>query len=267
MASFNKIINDIKTLKIQGATNVAKAGISALKIQSDPTSIRRLIQTRPTEPCLQNAIKYAKVTDLNIAGHFLNNIQKKVLLNGESLIKNQDRIFTHCHSSSVTKSIINATKNKKRIEVFNTETRPLHQGRKTSRELTKAGIKTTHLVDSAAHDFLKKSDLFLLGADLINENGEVINKIGSNLFAEIAKNHRVPLYIYTNSWKFSKKNLKIEQRNTNEIWDYNSKYLKIENPAFEKINPKYIRGIVSELGVLSVRKFLKTVKKRYPWIK
>ena len=40
--SFVRSANDIKTLKVQGATNVAKAGIRALKIQSDPTSIRSL---------------------------------------------------------------------------------------------------------------------------------------------------------------------------------------------------------------------------------
>jgi translation initiation factor 2B subunit (eIF-2B alpha/beta/delta family) len=267
MPSFNKILNDIKTLKIQGATNVAKAGIKALKIQSDATSIRQIINSRSTEPCLQNAIKYAKFTNLDMSYYFLNNIQKKVVLVGEKIIKTNSKIFTHCHSTTVTRTIIKAKENNKKIEVFNTETRPLYQGRKTTRELISKEIKTTHIVDSAAHEFLKKSDIFLLGADMVNEKGEVANKIGSNLFAEIAYIHKIPLYICTNSWKFSKKDLKIEQRNSQEVWDQKSKYLTIENPAFEKINPKYIKGIISELGVLSVRKFLKTVKKTYPWIK
>jgi len=267
MNSFNKILNDIKTLKIQGATAVARAGIKALKLQSDTTSVRKLINSRPTEPCLQNTIKYAKETNLDMAYYFLNNIQNKVIRVGEKVIKNNSKIFTHCHSSTVTKIIIKAKENNKKPEVFNTETRPLFQGRRTSRELTRHNIKTTHLVDSASHNFLKESDLFLIGADMINEKGEVANKIGSNMLAEIAYNHKIPLYICTNSWKFSKKDLKIEQRNSKEIWEHQSKYLKIENPAFEKINPKYIKGIISELGVLSVRKFLKTVKKTYPWIK
>ena len=120
---------------------------------------------------------------------------------------------------------------------------------------------------NALQDFIKKSDLFMNGADMITNKGEVINKIGSNLFAEIAYRHNVPVYICTNSWKFSNKNLDMEQRNPNEIWNKSSTYLKIENPAFEKINPRYIKGIISELGILSVRKFLKTVKKTYPWIK
>ena len=267
MTTFSKIINDIKTLKIQGATAVARAGIKALKLQSDATSVRKLINSRPTEPCLQNTIKYAKETNLDMAYYFLNNIQNKVVYVGEKVIKNNSKIFTHCHSSTVTKIVIKAKENNKKLEVFNTETRPLFQGRKTSRELVRNNIKTAHLVDSAAHNFLKESDLFLIGADMINDKGEVANKIGSNMLAEIAYNHKIPLYICTNSWKFSKKDLKIEQRNPKEVWEHNSKYLKIENPAFEKINPKYIKGIISELGVLSVRKFLKTVKKTYPWIK
>tara|TARA_Y100000310_G_C20648092_1_gene797791 strand:+ start:809 stop:1612 length:804 start_codon:yes stop_codon:yes gene_type:complete len=267
MPSFNKILNDIKTLKIQGATNVAKAGIRALKLQSDATSIRRIIEARPTEPCLQNAVKYARFTNLDMAHYFLNNIQNKVVSTGEKIIKDNSKIFTHCHSTTVTRILVKANENNKKIEVFNTETRPLYQGRKTTRELIGKNIKTTHLVDSAAHEFIKKSNIFLLGADMITEEGEVANKIGSNMFAEIACRHKVPLYICTNSWKFSKKDLKIEQRDSKEIWDQKSNYLTIENPAFEKINPKYIKGIISELGVLSIRKFLKTVKKTYPWIK
>ena len=267
MSSFNQILKDIKSVKIQGATDIAKAGLRALKLQSDSTSVRQILNSRPTEPCLHNSIKYAKATNVDIAYHFLNSLQIRVAIAGEKIIKNNANIFTHCHSSTVIDTLAKAKENNKNFEVFCTETRPLFQGRKTAKDLNRLKIKTTCITDSAAHNFLKKSDIFLLGADQITEKGEVINKIGSNIFAEIAHNHKVPLYICTNSWKFSEKNLKIEERDPDEVWDQDLKYVTVENPAFEKINPKYIKGIISELGILSVKRFLKQVKKTYSWIK
>lgn len=46
--------------------------------------------------------------------------------------------MTHCHSGSVIKTLVEAHKQNKKIQVFNTETRPLYQGRKTSADLVKA---------------------------------------------------------------------------------------------------------------------------------
>jgi len=266
MPTFSQILKDIKDVKIQGATNIAKAGLKALKLQSDTASIKKILDTRPTEPCLHNAIRYAKATNIDMAYHFLNSLQNRVATVGERIIKKDSNIFTHCHSSTVIEILSKAKEDRKKFEVFCTETRPLFQGRKTARDLNRLKIKTTCITDSAAHNFLKNSDLFLMGADQITKKGETINKIGSALFAEIAHNHKVPLYICTNAWKYSEKNLKIEERNPDEIWDQELKHVTVENPAFEKINPKYVKGIISELGILSTKKFLKQVKKTYPWI-
>jgi len=62
------------------------------------------------------------------------------------LVKNRDVIFTHCHSTNVVNSLIYAKKKGKKFQVYNTETRPLFQGRKTANELKKAGIKVTMLL-------------------------------------------------------------------------------------------------------------------------
>jgi len=268
--NFNQIVKDIKTLKIQGATNVAKWGLKALKQEFNAKSIKKVKDARPTEPCLINAIKFAKVNDVDTAYHYLHNMQKRVLLIGSIHIKNKKyikNVFTHCHSSTVTKSLIGAKKHGKKFSVSNTETRPLYQGRITAMELAKEKIKVKHHVDSAADQAIRESDIVLLGCDMITPNGDIYNKIGSYAISELAKKHKVPLYIITNSWKYSNKKLKIEQRDPKEIWGTTSKYIKVHNPAFEKIPKENINGIISELGVLSVKKFLKKVHKTYPWIK
>ncbi|MBT4334762.1 hypothetical protein HOD61_03010 [archaeon] len=267
---FNQIVKDIKSLKIQGATNVAKWGLKALKLEFNAKAIKQLKDARPTEPCLINAIKFAKENDVDTAYHYLHNMQKRVLLISAIHIKNKKyikNVFTHCHSSTVTKSLINAKKHGKRFSVSNTETRPLYQGQKTAIELAKEKIKVNYHVDSAADKAIRESDIVLLGCDMITPNGSVYNKIGSYAISELAKKHKIPVYIITNSWKYSNKKLKIEQRDPKEIWGTTSKYIKVHNPAFEEIPAGNITGIISELGVLPVKKFLKKVHKTYPWIK
>ena len=55
---FNKIISDIKSVKIQGAENVCKAGVKAYLLSPNKTSANKILKTRPTEPLLQNALKF-----------------------------------------------------------------------------------------------------------------------------------------------------------------------------------------------------------------
>ena len=236
MDQFNKICKDIKEVKIQGATNIARAGIKALKLKSDRKSIKKLLSLRPTEPCLYNAIQYAKKHDTKKAMQYLNKADKIITTYGTKLIKRNDIIYTHCHSGTVLK-ILAASKNKN-ITVYNTETRPLYQGRITSKELAKLKIKNIHLIDSAMRLAIKKADIILLGTDAITKT-KIYNKIGSELIAETAKRYKTPIYICTNSWKFDKRSITkketpLEKRNPKEIWKNPPKNIQIYNPAFEK---------------------------------
>ncbi len=265
MDEFKKIISDIKSLKIQGATNIALSGLKAMRLKQDYNSIKTILKTRPTEPCLQNAIKYAKeVGNPKISYNFLRNMDKRVELIASKIIKNNSKVFTHCHSSTVI-GALKLTKNK--FSVNNTETRPLYQGRKTAKELANIGIKVNHYVDSAAENAIKESDIILLGADYIDEKGNVYNKIGSYTISELSKKHKTPLFIVTNSWKYFSKKLKIEERDSKEVWDTSIKNITINNPAFDMVPNNNIKKIISELGVLSPKKFVKKVKKEYSWIK
>ena len=262
---FNKIAENIKKIKIQGARNIAKAALYAYTLNPGEKSRKKLLSLRKTEPMLTNVLnKIEKISYKKIISHF-DEAQDKINKYAFKLIKNNSIIFTHCHSTNVIKALIYAKKHGKNFQVYNTETRPLFQGRKTVKELRKAGIKVTMFVDSAAGDALskggeiRKADIVMLGADAILKSG-AINKIGSNMFAEIAFHNKVPVYIVADSWKFSPKNVKIEERDFHEIWKNAPKHLKIKNPAFEKIGKKYIKAIVSELGVFSFPSFLRKVR-------
>lgn len=259
----DKIISDIKAVKIQGARNIAKAALQAYQTNPTKQTKNKLINARPTEPMLVNVInKYEKNKNKGNYNEILNHFaqaQDKINKEVFRIIKNNSTIFTHCHSTNVVNALIYAHKKGKKFQVYNTETRPLFQGRKTSFELMRAGIKITTFVDSAAAIAIKNSDYVFLGADALLKKG-IINKIGSGMFSEIAKDNKIPAYIIADSWKFTKKKISIEQRNLNEVWDKAPKSIKIQNPAFEFVDKKYIFRIVSEFGILSYNEFLRKVR-------
>jgi len=250
---FWKISRDIKNIKIQGATNIAKAALQAYQLIPTKKSKKKLLRLRPTEPMLMNVLdRVDKESPEKILSHF-NEAQEKINKKVFKLIKNKDVIFTHCHSTNVVKALIYAKQHGKKFEVYNTETRPLFQGRKTARELSNAKIKVTMFVDSAVGVALskeqgtKKVDKVFLGADAILKNG-IVNKIGSETIAKLAEDEKIPVYIIADSWKSYPKKIKLEERDFHEVWKKIPKRskIKIENPAFEFVPKKFIKEIVTE---------------------
>lgn len=300
--SFKQILADIKSLKIQGAQNVAVAAVKSLNSlvqEKKPSNVnelkkilglgkKALFATRPTEPMMRNSLNFVlrDLPDNNLVEamvqlqHNINDCLKffyeadeKIVDFGSHKIRNGMVVFTHCHSSTVIKILKKAKSEGKNFIVHNTETRPRFQGRQTALDLAKAGIKVVHFVDSAARLALKKADLVLIGADAITTEGKVINKIGSELIAEVAERYDAPLYVCANSWKFDPKTIfgyeeEIEARSSEEVWPNMSKTknIKINNFAFEKVNPDLVTGVITELGVFRPYILIEELKKRYPWM-
>ena len=261
---FNQIAHDIKKIKIQGARNIARSALYAYSLFPTKSSKNKLISLRPTEPMLRKVLDFAeKGRGQEALAHF-DLAQEKINKDVLSLIKNNDVIFTHCHSTNVVNALIYSKKKGKKFEVYNTETRPLFQGRKTSQELSSSGIKVTQFVDSAIDTALsgqqggKKVSKIFLGADVLAKKG-IVNKVGSETVSKLARLERIPVYIIADSWKFTKENLALEQRNLNEVWDKAPQRIKVKNPAFEFVDKKYISGIITELGLMKYDDFLKRI--------
>jgi ribose 1,5-bisphosphate isomerase len=266
---FNKICRDIKDIKIQGARNIAKKALYAYKLIPTKSSLKKLKSLRPTEPMLMNVLDKIEVGEEyeSIVKHF-DFAQEKINNYVFDKIDEGDVIMTICHSSNVINSLIHAWNNGKKFEVYNLETRPLFQGRKTARELGRAGIPVTTFVDSAMGVAMSREQgtkhvtKAFVGADALMKKG-VANKIGSEVLAIIAKNEKIPFYIVADSWKYSPKNVKLEMRDFDEVWEKMPKkfHIKVKNPAFELIKKKWISGIFTDLGFMRYRTFLKMAKK------
>ncbi len=264
---FNKIVKNIKSVKIQGARNIAKAAVRAYFMIPSKKSKKTLLDSRPTEPMMKNVLDMAEkgLSKKEILCHF-EKAQDEINNDVLKMIESGDVIFTHCHSTNVSKALIYAKKKRKKFEVYNTETRPLYQGRKTAKELGKAGIKVTMFADSGFSTALtkeqgtKKATKVFFGSDALVEKG-IINKIGSEGIARIARLEKIPVYIIADSWKFTDKKVTLEERSLNEIWDKVPKNVKIKNPSFEFLPKKYITGIVTEFGLLKYNDFVKKCRK------
>ena len=264
--AFNKIISDIKSIKVQGAENVCRAGIKAYLLQPNKNSAKQILATRPTEPLLQNALaviqksKFPKRT----AKKFLNDLKKshdKITKVGATLIKNDMNIYTHCHSSTVMDILKYAHKTqKKRFVVYTTEVEPLLQGHRTAKDLAKSKIKVIIAPDLAAEQSLSKCDIFFFGADAFTKK-EVANKIGTATLTKLAKIHRVPSYACGVSMKFTKK-ITIQKRSFREVWNQRNKKIEVLNPPFDKTRLKDLTGIISEFGILKQKEFVKRAKEK-----
>jgi len=293
------IINQIKNLKIQGATNVAVKSLDVIQKYADENKNKKplvfsiglnklkdaLINLRSTEPMQYNCLNYlikninnTKDTNLMVKEikkriiDLKNHIQlskNKIELYGTNLIKNNQVIYTHCHSSTVTNLLLKVKNNNINFRVNNTETRPLFQGRTTAKELVLNKIKVNHYVDSEIPIAISSSDIILIGCDSIIP-GYFYNKVGTKIVLEFAKKYDKPIYIVTEALKFDPRSLEgnetaIEIRDQKEIWDYKNKYLNIIDNAFDKVEFDNIT-IISELGVYDYSGFISQLQKSYPWI-
>ncbi len=282
---YQEIIDKIKSLEIQGARNIAIAAVEAfgmkLKETQDEAELKKahdeLVATRATEPGLRNALKFCienYKNDPDIAEKAKKHFEEaklKIAEYGAKKIHDGMKVFTHCHSSTVCAILEKAWDDGKRFEVYNTETRPKFQGRKTATKLAEKGIPVTHFVDSAGRSMLRKCDLFLFGCDAVTSEGKLINKIGTEMLAEAAHESRVDAYSCTNSWKFDPATLfgteeEIEERDPNEVWENPPKGVKIYNPAFEITSPDLFTGVITELGIYKGEALVEAVKEEYPWM-
>ena len=292
------ILEDIRKVKIQGARNIAKAVLNAIKLQAEKTKDKNqlikdiaeirnfLLSTRKTEPMAKNLIEVCTrhlmsysffaekedlekfLTDVDKIISDLDNYYKKMLEYGAKIIEDGSMVITICHSSSVTGVLKKAKDMGKEIKVISSETRPLFQGRITSKELASYGIKVTHIIDSEVAVFIKKADIALVGADAIDAEGNLYNKVGSKMLAEMCMIYDVPFYSVAELLKFDPQTLfgylePIEYRDSYEIWENHPKEIEVINPAFDKVSSKFIKSYITEEGLILPNEIKKAFEKKY----
>ena len=135
----------------------------------------------------------------------------------------------------------------KKIKVIVCESRPKLEGRLMAESLTRVGIKTTLITDAMMNLYVPKVEAAIIGADVVLNNGNIVNKVGSKSLAILCKEYRNPFYVVTSKSKFTKKKIFISKKEDQlEIWDKKLKNLSIHNVYFEDIEKKLITKIFTD---------------------
>jgi len=285
----DSIFNDVMSLKIQGATNVAYSVIDAVRgtIKQGvkdgaqlKTIAEKIANARANEPLARNAVKF-----IFGPGDIEDNCEKYQSLITTSklgliepaieLLATSQIIMTHCHSSTTTSAIKRLWQKNNALKVITTETRPMFQGRITATELIAEGIETYMIVDSATSQFLMDTtslpvDSVLIGCDEILSDGSIVNKIGSLDIALACAKSKKPVYVMTSLLKIDTEktsaNVKIEYRNPSEIWPDAPANLIILNPAFDIVDPSLITAFITEAGIIKPEDVSAKAIERYNWL-
>ena len=141
ISSIDQIERDIKSVKIQGATNVALATLEGIKIaikqtRNDSSKMikvinevgERLSLARENEPLARHGVKYIlsnakklKSSDLyskilNICDSYqvlIQNAKREIIKFGTEVLRKEKVVLTHCHSSTAVSILKNVAKYKK----------------------------------------------------------------------------------------------------------------------------------------------------------
>lgn len=283
-----KIMQDIKALRIQGASKVLLASIKAVELSIEALrtanagdfkkalkkQVIMIAGLRATEPAVRNFARYllmrvfaSRETDLDelrkyalhLARNYLSEkeaLKKLIFEYGARKIPKNSVVLTHCHSNTIEGIIKEAWRKKTRFEVICTESRPLYQGHIMAANLSKAGIPVTLIVDSAVSSVVKKADLFLTGCDAILADGSLVNKIGTRTISLICDAVKVPHFVATATHKFDPITYfgyeeLIEERDWREVWPEKPKKVKIINHAFDVTEASSIEAYITEKGVFA----------------
>jgi len=156
------------------------------------------------------------------------------------------------------------------FEIFILESRPLLEGIRVAETLS-SYFKTNLIIDAAMGKFIDEIDLILIGVDSVLKDGSIINKIGTFPLAVLANEKNIDVYAVGDCFKYNLKDhygkeVIIEEKPTKELYSEESQkeLLKIHNYYFDITPPKFISGIISDLGILKMEEFLKLAKENLP---
>ncbi|HMQ55540.1 MAG TPA: translation initiation factor eIF-2B [Anaerolineae bacterium] len=170
------------------------------------------------------------------------------------LIADGSTVLTYSASATVLTSLKQAYKAGQRFDVICTESRPVGEGLELARELGRAGLRVSLVIDAAVFRCLPAVQLVLVGADSLSTGG-LVNKIGTLGLAIAAQAFKVPGYALCSSTKFLPTEYEPPPepaKDPAEIVADPPDQVTILNYYFDRTPLTYLAGVVTEAGRLSV---------------
>ena len=179
---------------------------------------------------------------------------------GANRIKDGDVIMMHSYSSTLMGIFIQAKKDGKNFNVICTESRPLRESRNAIKIFQELGVPVTLITDASVYEFLPTCDYVIMGADSLDVDGSVANKMGTAQVAKLAKACNKDVYIASELYKLDKRTqdgykIVLERRTPDEIvakGDYETmEGIEVINQFFDITPASDIKAIICEYGIIN----------------
>jgi translation initiation factor 2B subunit (eIF-2B alpha/beta/delta family) len=207
-------------------------------INSYVSELNKLIASTEYENSIKYLRNYEDEKQLKIAKIFTK-IYKK--------LPSAKTLLTISKSGTIIEVIKLWQKQIMNLKIIITESRPANEGKLMAKELLKCGIKVQVITDAMAGIFVPKADAVIVGADVVLNNGNVINKAGSLALALLCQYNKKSFYVLAAKSKFvNKKRYKINEENSGILWRYVHPNLTTTNIPFEEIDRRFIKEIISD---------------------
>jgi len=266
-AEVRSIIEEMRAERIRGASYLARRGAKAYLLLSElregeelKDALREMKREIPavnrTMASLYNLARFIPVTgDPGVvrskAEEFIrlsDEARKEIGNIGSELIDENEVVITHSFSSAVLEIFRAARKKGKHFRIILTESAPDYEGIALARELDSLGVPFEVITDAQLGLFAKRATLALVGADSVTRDGAAVNKAGTYPLALACHDTGVPFYVAAESFKLhpelSSDEVEIVER------PYARQGYRVRNFLFDVTPWRYIRGIITEFGVL-----------------
>lgn len=294
-----QIFRKLETLKNDNQSGANELIIKALEIITDQLTYiedenkdisplilalsKEIISSRPSMAPLINTIGFI-IHDLttitkNSIYTKINELKEKreltlatISLNFNSFLKTKKKKNLNLMLISYSSTIMDllAQYNKNNLVIYILESRPLLEGHRVAQILSNK-FECHLIIDAAMGKFIEKVDFILIGVDSILKDGSIINKIGTYPLAVLAQSTKVGVYAICDSFKYNLMshyglNVEIEEKPTEQVYnkEIDNKLLNIHNFYFDITPPKFIEGVISEFGIVSIQEFIEKVRNKLP---
>lgn len=174
-------------------------------------------------------------------------VYDKISKNCLKFLKGRNKILTLSNSKTLFEVFSRLNEVIKNLEITVCESSPGKEGIIFADKLSRKGIKTRKIPDTAVSRVIPESDAFLTGADMILKNGNVVNKTGSKNAAIICKHYAVPFYVLASKNKFTNQhNFEAFSNNKMAPGAKKMNISKNHNSLFEEIDKKLVTKIISD---------------------
>ncbi|TNY17034.1 hypothetical protein DMC30DRAFT_406953 [Rhodotorula diobovata] len=204
--SDSSTIQELLALLNQAAAQLAAASFNPVSAQSGTALFMRYLTLQRPPP--EMSFAEFKRELVGRAREFVRGSGRSrdvIAANMSNFIQDGNTILMHSYSRVVIQALVYAASTqKKRFQVYVTESRPFGLGLKTQAALTKVGIPCVVVLDSAVAYIMAKCDMAVVGAEAVCESGGLVNFIGGYQMAIAAKALGKPFYALAESFKFTR---------------------------------------------------------------